>query len=329
MAYVYKYMTEILKKVVPLFGFTNKIKDIGTPEKLKYICSKDSSEYILKVIHSKDNQIQELMGEVNFVNYLSKNGANVQSYIKSINNVYIETILLFDVEYYVLSYQKSSGKKFSFSSYFNTKKWDHEILQSWGNEVGRLVSLSKKYTFKDVTSRRPEWYNDPIIKNYSKYVPLEQTKVQSKIEECLADLHSQNIAESTFGLIQGDFHRWNFYFDGNNITMEDFDDCEYHWFVNEIAMPLFYGMMKVPEDKLLGFSEFFMTNFLKGFRSVCSIEKEQLAMIPKFLKLRLIILYVLFYKENPTSKSIPEHIVKWKKIIESDKQLIDLDFSKY
>lgn len=323
-------MTEILKIATRLFGFTDKIESIGSYQKLIYNCSKNDLNYILKIVSSEDKCKLELLGEIDFVNYLNKNGASVQGFSKSINRQYVEEITHNGSIYYAYSYKKLGGNVFSFNNYFKSEKWDKEILLNWGEVTGKLVCLSRKYKKSNNTYIRPEWYNDPIIKNFKKYIPSYQTLVMSKIEECLSDLHSLHIAESSFGLIQGDFHKWNFYFDGQNITMDDFDDCEYHWLVNEIAMPLFYGIMSVPADKLNQFSDFFMTNFLIGFKKSCAIDKDQLELIPNFLQLRMIVLYVLYYKESTDStKDLPEHIIKWRNLIESGKHIIDLDFSKY
>ena len=46
--------------------------------------------------------------------------------------------------------------------------------------------------------------------------------------------------DDCYGLIHADIHQGNFFVDENdNITIFDFDDCHYHWFAYDLAVPLF------------------------------------------------------------------------------------------
>ncbi len=46
----------------------------------------------------------------------------------------------------------------------------------------------------------------------------------------------------SYGLVHSDFYFSNFFVDDSKITLFDFDDCCYAWFVYDIAMSLFYTL---------------------------------------------------------------------------------------
>lgn len=84
------------------------------------------------------------------------------------------------------------------------------------------------------------------------------------------------------------------------ITLFDFDDCAYSWFINDIAIVLFYIAFDAEE---LGFSDAasftheFLTHFLRGYRRAYSLSPAWLKEIPTFLKLRELELYAVVHRD--------------------------------
>jgi Ser/Thr protein kinase RdoA (MazF antagonist) len=66
-----------------------------------------------------------------------------------------------------------------------------------------------------------------------------------------------------YGLVHGDLNPTNFHVNDNQITLFDFDDCAYKWFINDIAiaLPLYSGIFTHMdlEDQM---TNFFQLNLL-------------------------------------------------------------------
>ncbi len=101
-----------------------------------------------------------------------------------------------------------------------------------------------------------------------------------------------------FGLCHSDFHSGNFFVtDEGQITLFDFDDCQYAWYIYDIAMALFYAIsMDCQSAEELEAAQTFLTNFLSGYRQEFSLDPVWLQQIPLFLKLREIDLYIIIHR---------------------------------
>lgn len=101
-----------------------------------------------------------------------------------------------------------------------------------------------------------------------------------------------------YGLTHQDLHRGNFFVDENGrITIFDFDDSQYFWFANDIAMTLFYF---VPHNCIkkedIHNARGFLVNFMKGYRRENDIDAGWLSEIPTFLSLREMVLYIAIHR---------------------------------
>jgi len=112
------------------------------------------------------------------------------------------------------------------------------------------------------------------------------------------------------------------------ITLFDFDDCNYSWFINDIAIVLFYIAMG-KEDQA-AFTREFMTHFLHGYREENQLDKSWLKEIPAFLKLREIDLYAVIHRsfdvENIDHPWVAMYMENRKQRIEEGIPFIDFDF---
>ena len=112
--------------------------------------------------------------------------------------------------------------------------------------------------------------------------------------------------------------------DGNGkITLFDFDDCVYSWFINDIAIALFYISMDAEELGYLNtasFTQDFMIHFLQGYRRAYRLDPYWLKEIPTFLKLREIELYAVAFRDFDI-----KNIEHWS--IESFRQIPDFDLN--
>jgi len=87
--------------------------------------------------------------------------------------------------------------------------------------------------------------------------------------------------ESNFGLIHGDVHQGNFHIDEQgSLTLFDFDDCVYHWFLYDIAVVLF----AVEEFKLD--PGFVFDSFFQGYTQENHLSTEELKRLPGFYNYR-------------------------------------------
>lgn len=94
-----------------------------------------------------------------------------------------------------------------------------------------------------------------------------------------AELDEFGTSEHRFGLIHGDFLPENVLIDGDRVTLLDFDDCGFGWFLFDIATALAMPTLRPEADELAA-------AFVDGYRSVRALPDAELAHLPLFLALR-------------------------------------------
>ncbi|EKN0217931.1 TPA: phosphotransferase [Pseudomonas putida] len=109
------------------------------------------------------------------------------------------------------------------------------------------------------------------------------------------------MAPERFGLVHCDMRLANLLVDGERLTVIDFDDCGFSWFVYDFAACLSF----LEEDPRVGE---FLAAWLEGYRSVTPLSEEDERAIPMFLMLRRMQLtaWVASHSETPTAQSMGE-----------------------
>src|SRR5262249_34668060 len=92
-------------------------------------------------------------------------------------------------------------------------------------------------------------------------------------------LHRYGMGADRFGLIHCDLRLANLLIDGRHVKVIDFDDCGFSWFMYDAATPVsfFEHQPEVP-----GLIE----SWLKGYRKVIDLSREDEHEVPTFVMLR-------------------------------------------
>ena len=137
----------------------------------------------------------------------------------------------------------------------------------------------------------------------------------------------------SYGIIHNDLHQLNFFIDGDNIKVFDFDDCIYSWYSFDIALTLFQFVSTISYKETQArniFAEKFIYSFLKGYKTQNSIESFWIDKIDLFLKYRRICTYK-FIKQISLNKSVnsyAEYLAWLREEIINEKPFIKIDYQK-
>jgi Ser/Thr protein kinase RdoA (MazF antagonist) len=123
--------------------------------------------------------------------------------------------------------------------------------------------------------------------------------------------------------------QWDDHIDEHGtITLFDFDDCNYSWYINDIAIVLFYKAMGA--DHTTEHAQEFMTHFLTGYRRENYLDPLWLKEIPYFLKLREIDLYAIIHRSfdvhNLDDPWVARYMEGRRQLIEDGVPYLDFDF---
>lgn len=281
------------------FGIGMKdLSHIGNWQNFIFEYQKDNQHYILRFTPSSHRSVNSVKGEVDWLLYLAQKGVSVSSPIKSVQDHYVEVIKLADIDFIVTSFVKAEVSKIAYPECL----YDTNLYYKLGQIMGEIHSLSKSYKPKDKSIRRHDWSQNYYLKNIAKFVPSDQHLVYKSCSDLMKKIHSSFPKdENSYGLIHGDIGVGNFLVNNEGvITLFDFDEAQYSWFVEDIAIPLYYFVYVYGGDdgktKREAQARLFMEHFLKGYKEENDFDDNWLKQIPLFLQLREIIVYIGSYR---------------------------------
>ena len=292
---IQRYSDEILSEAMRRYGIAkNSIQPIDTFESFIYEYKHEGCGFILRIGHSLRKSEALMQGEVHWINHLASGGVSVARAIPSESNRLVEVIEDGQGgQFLVTAFVKAQGQQPWLAG------WSTARYEAYGNLLGKMHALAVDYQPIHAW-KRPEWDADSF--NFiEQYLPASEVSAHQQYASLLRHIHTLPKDKHSYGLIHQDAHQNNFFMDENNvITVFDFDDCAYSWFINDIAIVLFYISMDWEEfgyPSLASFTTEFMVHFLRGYSHAFTVDRAWLKEIPTFLKLRELELYAVVHRD--------------------------------
>jgi len=284
----------IIDEAVKLFNldFIDRSEAKGF-ENFIYTVKKADVDYVLRFVHSDHREFNQILAEIEFIDYLYKNGANVAQIIKSKKRKISEKISIDKDTYFTVTmFEMAPG------TYVKRDEVTPHFQKMFGGVVGRLHRLTKNYKPKH---RRPHWYEDSLFVRAKEYLKEEDYFVLDKLNETIEAIKSLPSDKDSYGLIHTDLHFGNMYYHNGRLMIFDWDDSSYKHFMSDIAIIIFYmlGMnYDLDDDQKADYTSKFFDNFCLGYLEENSMKFSWFEHLNTFLKLRELILYCVIHLEG-------------------------------
>ena len=228
--------------------------------------------HFLRFAPTSEKSMSNLMAEHDFINFLGEKQYPALKYVASKNARDIEVIKTPWGDYYASVFQRVPGNS------LEEVDFTSEISRLYGQHLGLLHKLSTQY----IPMTHAHWtFEDVLIWIESTLIPFEQEALAKKelllVKEGLALLSK---SQNTFGLIHYDFELDNVFYDAKDRLMSviDFDDSMYGWFVMDIERALDSIENEIGGDCLPDLK----ASFITGYRDEFAVEQEMLSHMPLF-----------------------------------------------
>ena len=323
----------ILVKAAKKYGFElSELKPLGGMEGMALASRRKDGNFVLKITPKKSGITgvqDEIIAKSEFINYLADNGVRVAKPVRSPLGNWVEVIRTKEMNYIITAATRVKGKHLDLS---NPRQTNPEHFETWGKITGQMHKLAKSY---------PHWkrYNEhgelisPISDWKGEYKTFSNWCQFDSIREKWISLNQKierfPINRSSYGLIHNDLHPRNFVIDKSGlISVIDFDVSSFHFYIKDIAIPLFFinwiGEPVKGQSKDTYLTNF-MQNFIKGYESENNLDDFWYKELPIFLKHHRILLYIVFCDEwkirNPWQSNT---LQKWRKQILADAPVLKI-----
>ena len=255
-----------------------------------------------------------------FMRFLGEHGASIAFPLLSPQGAIYETVAYADHVWIGYTMDLAPGHEVP------PDTWDSCLFQRWGQAIGKLHRLAQEYpswqssvepeTGTELLTWREEW------EGFHNWCPDDQVKLEwERVKERLEELPAPRDA---FGFIHNDPHIWNLRYDGERVTLLDFDVANHHWFATDISIAcqslLFAqtGGMGSPLRDRAKLVEF-LSCFRAGYQLENMLADEWWDRLDLFIAYRRILLFIVMHG---WIGSDPGRLDAWQQMILEHPQLL-------
>ncbi len=248
----------------------------------------------LRFSDSTEQQRAAVVAEVQLLHWLDQAEFTVAVPLASQHGEFVETVETAWGTFHAVLYSALTGEQRQIATLPPAR------AEAWGLALGRLHAAIREYVGTNAAPR-PSWRD--LLTMIAAVLPADCPAVQTELAEMRMALRLLPLAPDNYGLCHGDFELDNLLWHGDQISVLDFDDCVYLWYVADIALAL---------GDLLATSV--ATNdpryraFIQGYRRAYPLDDQALLQLPLFRRLADLLKYARV-KRATDLVITPEHPV--------------------
>lgn len=305
----------LLHEIAGRYGLSSdQLKPLGSWQNFVYRFEREGRGYILRITHDSHRSPAMIASELDFVSYLAENGVDASRPAGP-----VEQAGEFTAAVFTEAPGSPPGPE--------VDMW--HVLRSVGRLTGRIHRLSRSYRPSPGIAARFAWHESDYLREMLRYLPADQPGVHAAYARLLERLRALPTGdESAYGLIHGDIVRGNFFWHEGRPFIFDFDEAQYCWYVNDIAIHLFYAI-PFPSDDREEMAARFMHEWFEGYSQEFTLDRAWLKQIPLFLRLRQLVLYAALLRSADLSKLSPwgQRFMAFARTnLAADEPVFDFDF---
>lgn len=258
-----------------------------------YTCEKTNElPRILRISYLNDRAREDILAELEFVRYLHEGGASVADVISARDGKLLEEVEYNNQTFFVCLFEKATGMQLAENHYqYRDGVPITEYFYDCGKTLGKIHQLSKEY---QPISRRYHFsdkFNMPYI---DELLPDSLSALKEKISEIFDALAKIGRDRDVYGMIHFDYSDGNYHinFDNGQITVYDFDNSCFGWYMYDLAGLWTHGtgwvMFEEDADKRKQFMDEYFDTVLRGYRSETDLKDSMLELLPLFIQVNLI-----------------------------------------
>ena len=246
------------------------------------VVSHAEQKYFLRFNHSSERTTEFIEAELRYIRHLVSQGISANRPVPALSGRYVESVSTEMGVFHAVLFETAEGVHREIADL------DLDGFERWGKALGELHEASVGYN----DSAIPSWADN--ADTVRRILPETERVILGELEAVEERLKALRVSEGNYGVIHYDFELDNLLWEGEAVSIIDFDDFARYWFVADFACAL----QDLFEEHSGGFdvAEERFTAFLRGYRSVRMMPDEEIALIPLFVRMNHVYVYARLYR---------------------------------
>ncbi|MNB82429.1 homoserine kinase [compost metagenome] len=253
-----------------------------------YRCQSADKVYFARVSHYMPYEVQE--EEVKLLGYLRNAGAFVAPVIPSLDGKLVES---WDsaADVHIVVFAAAPG------SHLPLKEWDGEVFKRLGGVIGRLHREGARYEQEQGRAEQIKDWIENKEYQFLQSIPQEETVIRAAAQQVLQEVRSIPRNREQYGIIHGDIWLENVLVEGDSLTIIDFQDCERHYYLYDLVVPLYSALEYsfAGQGNIRDYGQRLAENLLAGYLEEHTLSSEMLSYWPLLFRLKELFVYNLMH----------------------------------
>ena len=258
-----------------------------------FLCENEGKyRFAIRISLTGDRREEEYLAETEFVHYLAANGGAVTDVFPSVNGKLVEQTVYDGRKAFISCFAYAKGMLISDNGYrYREGAPLSEYFYNTGKTLGKIHQLAKEYVPRH---KRADYFDKYNMEYLNELISDKYKDLKKAIAKRLETFALFSKESDVYGLVHFDYSDGNYHIDmeTGNITVFDFDNCMYCWYMFDLANLWTHGVgwfqfETDAEKRRIGMKDYFDT-VIAGYRSETEVSEEMLAKLPLFIDMVLI-----------------------------------------
>ena len=264
----------------------------GGRNRIVIVSRKGEKRYVLRISALGDRSGNDYLAETEFVRFLAGNGAPVADVIPSVQGRLVERVEADGKAAYVSLFACARGMLIADNGYrYREGAPLTEYFYNTGKALGAIHRLSKAYV---PVHSRPDYFDKYNMEYLDRLIPDEHGALKKAVAERLDAFRALPRDRNSYGLVHFDYSdgNWHIDMDTGAITVFDFDNCMYCWYMFDLANLWIHNegwtRHETDPDRRFALMRQCFEIQLQGYRTETDISEDMLEKLPLFVDMVLI-----------------------------------------
>ena len=258
-----------------------------------FLCENEGKyRFAIRISLTGDRREEEYLAETEFVHYLAANGGAVTDVFPSVNGKLVEQTVYDGRKAFISCFAYAKGMLISDNGYrYREGAPLSEYFYNTGKTLGKIHQLAKEYVPRH---KRADYFDKYNMEYLNELISDKYKDLKKAIAKRLETFALFSKESDVYGLVHFDYSDGNYHIDmeTGNITVFDFDNCMYCWYMFDLANLWTHGegwcrSIRDGNERMAYMKHYFDT-ILAGYRTETDISEEMLTQLPLFIDMVLI-----------------------------------------
>lgn len=247
-------------------------------ENIVFSCDSPSGKAFLRLTSPLRRSRAEIEAEIHWIEHLAKSGLSIPRIIPDKHGHKIISLNENEYRFEAVVFSAISGEHPSEEIVISDK-----FLKTLGSLIAKMHLGSENYTHCHF--KREEWNEERGIRHaLTACETTQENELKTKFKNTITELENLPRTTKNYGLIHADLGALNLFIDDEGISIIDFDDSCYHWFVFDLAIVIFSMIGRFKHISIQQSEKKWLAALLEGYQTIRPLSNDEIEQIPQLIK---------------------------------------------